>query len=117
LEPHARALFGFSPSEDIKENDMYDTHALSMVHMIDNAVFFLGGDLAPIKDDLQRLGKRHIRYNVNPEFLPTMEVAVLFAMDELLGEEFTKQDRASWQVIFYFMVMMMQAGMKTGNPK
>lgn len=42
LEPKARNMFGYSPTEDIRANPKFAIHAQSMVDMIDCAVGFLG---------------------------------------------------------------------------
>jgi len=73
---------------------------------------FLGPDLDPLKDDLIDLGKRHIGYGVKSEYLPVMERAVMFAMEEILADHFTKDDRNAWQVVFHFMITHMVTGMK-----
>jgi hypothetical protein len=116
LEPSARKLFGFQDGEDIKLSETYETHARSMVHMIDNAVFFLGGDLDPVKEDLIRLGKRHIRYGVDAAILPKMGEAVIHAVSELLQEEgngtgLTEREHNAWLVIFFFFCIYMGEGM------
>lgn len=112
LEPRARSLFRFTESEDVKVNPMFAQHARSMVDIIDCAVSFLGPDLDPLKEDLQDLGRRHIAYGVETEYLPIMERAVMYAMEELLDNQLTKEDRQSWQVVFSFMMTHMIKGMK-----
>ena len=80
--------------------------------MIDLAVGFLGPDLDPLKEDLLDLGQRHIGYGVRSEYLPVMERAVMYAMEELLDDKFTKDDRNSWRSVFQFMITNMKKGMK-----
>lgn len=41
-----------------------------------------------------------------------MERAVMYAMEELLEDKFTREDRNSWQVVFHFMIQHMIIGMK-----
>jgi hemoglobin-like flavoprotein len=115
LEPEARTLFNFSAKEDVRSNPKFAFHADQMVSMIDTAVAFLGPDLEPLEEDLHALGRRHIRYGVPAKFLPTMEKAVVYTMEELLGDKFTRTMRNSWQVVFYFMVQAMVAGMEEGK--
>lgn len=105
-------MFGFSPTEDIRKNPKFDVHARQMVDMIDMAVGFLGPDLDPLTEDLIDLGKRHIGYGVESEYLPVMERAVVYTLEELLGNGFTRDDRNAWGVIFHFMITHMVAGMK-----
>lgn len=112
LEPKARSMFKFTKDEDIKLNPQFRVHARAMVDMIDMAVGFLGPDLDPLKEDLVELGRRHIAYGVQSEYLPVMERAVMYALDELLHEGLTRAERSSWQVVFHFMISHMIKGMK-----
>lgn len=104
-------MFNFSATEDIKANPSFHHHASTMVDMIDMAVSFLGPDLEPLEEDF---GRRHIGYGVQSEYLPIMERAVMYALEELLDNQFSKEDRNSWQVIFHFMITHMVKGMKMG---
>jgi len=117
LEPKARKLFNFTDDEVIKENPKFLMHAHTMVDMIDMAVGFLGPDLDPLKEDLLELGKRHIGYGVQAEYLPIMERAVMHALEEILDDGFTKSDRNAWQVVFHFMITHMVEGIKSGDGK
>lgn len=83
-----------------------------MVNMIDCAVGFLGPDMDPLREDLEALGKRHMKYHVQPKDLPTMEKAVVFALEEMMGPKFTRNDRRAWEIVFQFMVKAMITGME-----
>jgi hypothetical protein len=41
-----------------------------------------------------------------------MERAVVYALDGILEDKLTHEDRGSWQVIFQFMIEHMTKGMK-----
>lgn len=110
LEPSSKGLFQFKEEHDYSQHPQYLALAKIMVDMIDMTMGFLGPDLEPLADDLQALGKRHIKYGVPPEFFPIMERAVLYALDELLHEKFTKDDRQSWETIFHFIISHMVKG-------
>jgi hemoglobin-like flavoprotein len=112
LEPKARSMFGFSQDEEVTENPKFAVHSKVMVDMLDMAVSFLGPDLEPIEYELLDLGKRHIAYGVQPEYLPIMERAVVYALEGILDDKLTRDDRGSWQVIFQFMIEHMTKGMK-----
>lgn len=114
LEPQARSLFHFTIDEDIQSNPQFRIHAAAMVDMIDMAVSFLGPDLDPLQEDLIELGRRHVRYGVPLEYLPVMERAVTYMLDELLVTDggMSRSERQSWQVVFHFMIRHMTAGMK-----
>ncbi|GKY91015.1 hypothetical protein MPSEU_000074300 [Mayamaea pseudoterrestris] len=104
-------LFKFDKA-DVRANAKFRAHADSMVDMMDMAVSLLGPDLDPLAEDLLDLGKRHIAYGVQMEYLPIMERAVLHAMEEMLQKNFTSKDRKSWELVFHFMITNMIKGMR-----
>jgi hemoglobin-like flavoprotein len=112
LEPNARALFKFERNEDLRKNARVMVHARAVFDMVDMAVSLLGPDLDPLADELVDLGQRHIAYGVSKEYLPVMENAVLYALEELLDSKFSKADRYSWQVVFRFIISNRMEGMK-----
>jgi hemoglobin-like flavoprotein len=112
LEPKSREMFGFTKDEVVTDNPKFRVHSKSMVDMLDMAVSFLGPDLEPIEYELLDLGKRHISYGVNTDYLPIMERAVMYALEGILGAKLTREDRGSWQIVFQFMIDHMTKGMK-----
>lgn len=112
LEPKSREMFGFSDDEAVTKNPKFAVHSKSMVDMLDLAVSFLGPDLEPIEFELLDLGKRHIAYGVHIAYLPMMERSVMYALEGILGDKLTREDRGSWQVVFQFMIEHMTKGMK-----
>ena len=117
LEGSARTLFGWTQDQDILHDAKFAAHAKTTVNMIDMAVDFLGPDLEPLEMDLMELGKRHVSYGVHPTYLPIMERAVMFALEELLGNSLQRQDRDAWQVVFHFMIFNMQKAMHHADNK
>lgn len=112
LQPQAKALFGFTFDEDIKQNPKYSTHARAMVDMIDCAIALLGPDLDPLVDHLIELGHRHLKYGVPSEYLPVMGQAVLFALQSILGAKLTFEDTKDWISVLDLMISKMRLGMK-----
>ena len=111
LEPEARSLFGFTADEKVTGNAKFGHHSKVMVDMFDMAIAFLGPDLEPIEYELIDLGQRHIAYGVQATYLPIMERAVIYALEGILEDNLTREDRGSWQVIFQFMIEHMTKGM------
>jgi hemoglobin-like flavoprotein len=106
-------VFKFEPDEDYRANPKFVQHARAMVDMTDCAVSLLGPDLDPLAEDLHDLGKRHVEmYGVQIEFLPTMEKAIMYAIEELVGDKLTKDDRNSWSTVFHYLITHMRKGMK-----
>lgn len=112
LEPKSREMFGFSDDENVTENPKFAVHTKVIVGMLDMAISFLGPDLEPIEYELLDLGKRHIAYGVHESYFPVMERAVMYALEGILGDKLTREDRGSWQVVFQFMIDHMTKGMK-----
>ena len=83
-----------------------------MVDMIECVVSLLGPDLEPLKEELHVLGKRHIDYGVSPKYFPVMEKAVIYTLEELLDDKFTRKDRNSWQALFHYMIIEMTDSME-----
>jgi hemoglobin-like flavoprotein len=106
-------VFKFDPAEDYRSNPAFQRHARAMVDMTDCAVSLLGPDLDPLAEDLMDLGRRHREmYGVQVEYLPTMEKAIMYAIEELVGDKLTKDDRNSWSTVFHFLITHMRKGMK-----
>lgn len=110
--PQAKALFGFSAHEDFRLNAKYATHAKAMVDMIDCAVAFLGPDLDSLTEHLMDLGRKHIKYGVQPEYLPIMVEAIVFSLQNVMGPKLSSEDTKNWINIFQLMVVKMCKGMK-----
>lgn len=107
IAPSAKQIFNFSDDEDIYANPRYSAHAKAMVNMIDIAVSLLGPDLDLLKDDLARLGRRHKSYGVEAKYLPTMETAVIYVLEEILGDRLSSSESKSWKLVLDFMVAIM----------
>ena len=97
--------------DTLRNDPRFKMHARNVVDMIDCAVSFLGPELDTLSGTLIDLGKRHLRYGVHPSYLPVMNLAVCFALHEMLGAAFTQRDRKSWEGILEFMVTQMMMGM------
>lgn len=112
LEPEIKAVFQLSDIDDVKAHPKFLSHARAMVDMTDCAVSFLGPDLDPLAEDLMDLGKRHASYGVQPDHLPVMEKSIMYAIEELVGNKVTREDRNSWQTVFHYLITHMRKGMK-----
>lgn len=111
VEPNSIEVLHFDPDEDVKSNPAFPMLARIMVDMVDLAVGFLGPDLDPLTEDLMALGGRHIKYGVKPEWLPAMNVALIYALRKSLPG-FSARDAEAWRTVFAFMVEKMQAGLR-----
>jgi hemoglobin-like flavoprotein len=84
-DPSTRSLF---------KNDM-STQREKVMDMLAIAVRGLD-DPESMLEELQGLGLRHVTYHVEPEHYTTMNEAIIWALAECLGENFTGDMRAAW---------------------
>ncbi len=85
LDPSLKALF---------KSDMTEQGAklMTMIGMAVNSLSDLPG-LIPV---VQSLGVRHVDYGVEEEHYATVGEALLWTLEQGLGDEFTEQVRAAW---------------------
>jgi len=96
---------------DWKKNADFVYHARILVDMIDCVVCSLGGDLDDLAEEMAELGQRHLRYGVQPQDIPSMGEAIIFAMEHLLGNSFTSDDSREWGIVLAFLTDNMMLGM------
>ncbi|GAX14656.1 hypothetical protein FisN_6Lh441 [Fistulifera solaris] len=112
LNPPAAAIFDMEGVENIKEHLSFKTHAPVIVDMVDCVVQFLGPNLDSLEDFLKDLGQRHISYGAKPEDLSSMGRATIFAVETILGADFTTEDADNWTRVFKYMTSVMAEGMR-----
>jgi len=104
--------------QDMKDNPRFIFLSRVMFDMIDCAVGFLGPDLDPLTEDLIDLGVRHRSYRVKPEFFTPMGQAVVESLEQFLGVgKLTYEVKASWGVVYGFMVSKMIIGLVGETPQ
>jgi nitric oxide dioxygenase len=64
---------------------------------------------------LVRLGARHARYGVRPGHFDVAAEALLWTLEQGLGEAFTPEVREAWTAAWKVMAAAMTAGMLTGS--
>ena len=84
-EPEARPLF--TTDMQIQRMKVIDMLALA-VHGLD--------DPDAIQEELSSLGHRHVDYRVEVHHYASMNDAILDALGDCLGEQFTPEIRAAW---------------------
>ena len=85
LDPSVRSLF---------ENDL-TKQKKALMAMIGNAVASLHR-IETIVPVIQQLGKRHAGYGVTEEHYGTVATALLWTLEQGLGEAWTPQAKAAW---------------------
>ena len=69
-------------------------------------------DTDPLHSELKMIGKKHKRLGVKMRHLFAFEKAFMYAMEELLEDDFKKADRRAWEIAFQFFVGLMQDGIE-----
>ncbi|MCH9827528.1 MAG: globin family protein [Pseudomonadota bacterium] len=99
LDPELRKLF---------KADM-QTQGRKLMAMIDTAVRGLGR-VEILRPALLDLGRRHTGYGVRPDDYATVAVALLWALEQGLGEAFTSEVRQAWTEVYMILATTMQSG-------
>ena len=100
LAPEARSLFG----------DDIPLQASRTMAAIKTAVDGLR-DLESTGPFLVRLGARHVRYGVRPEHFDLVGAALLWTLEQGLGDLFTAEVGDAWTEAFGVIASAMRAGM------
>jgi hemoglobin-like flavoprotein len=101
LAPGTRALFG----DDIR------TQAQRTMAAVNTAVDGLG-DVDVVFPFLVRLGARHVRYGVRHEHFDVVGAALLWTLEQGLGEHFTPPVRDAWVAAWDVIAGAMREGMR-----
>jgi len=89
LDPSLRRLF----KGDMKEQGK------KLMTMLNIAVAGLS-DLDKIVPAVQQLGRRHNSYNVKPEHYATVGEALLWTLEQGLGDAFTPKVKDAWATVY-----------------
>ena len=101
LAPEARSLFG----------DDIGLQATRTMAAVKTAVDGLG-DLDLVGPFLVRLGARHVRYGVRPEHFDVVGAALLWTLEQGLGDLFTPPTRDAWIAAWDVIANAMLTGMR-----
>jgi hemoglobin-like flavoprotein len=106
MAPEARALFG----DDIA------LQASRTMAAVKTAVDGLD-DVDQIAPFLVRLGARHVRYGVQPEHFDLVGGALLWTLEQGLGDAFTPEVHDAWSAAFGLIARAMLTGMEQAGAK
>ena len=98
LDPNLRPLF--------KESDMKEQgrKLMGMLAMVVNGLARVD-QLAPA---VETLGRRHVDYHVRPDDYRTVGAALLWTLEQGLGEKFTPEVRDAWTAAYGLLATVMQ---------
>jgi len=103
-EPETRALF----SGDMEEQGRKLMAAIAMV--VNNL-----GELQAVIPAVQDLAKRHVAYGVRPEHYAVVGAALLWTLEQGLGDAFTPEIRAAWASAYGALSEVMIAAAYPGS--
>lgn len=66
-----------------------------------------------MRSSLQQLGARHIGYGVTAEHYQTVGAALIWTLEQGLGDGFTKDVRAAWTAVYTLVAETMQKAAMT----
>ena len=105
-------LFALDPSlQSLFKGDMAQ-QGRKLMTMIGTAVANLHR-LDAIVPTVQDLGRRHIGYGVEPTHYQTVAAALLWTLEQGLGEEFTSETRQAWVACYTTLAATMQQAAQT----
>lgn len=92
LEPSARELF---------KHDL-NSQGMKLMQMIGTAVGSLD-NLDALTPAIQDLGRRHVGYGVKQEQYAIVGSALLWTLEQTLGEQFTPEVLDAWSAVYQFL--------------
>jgi nitric oxide dioxygenase len=74
-------------------------------------------DIDQVAPFLIRLGARHVRYGVQPEHFDLVGGALLWTLEQGLGDQFTDDVREAWAAAYGVIASAMLTGMEQAAAK
>ena len=99
LDPELRPLFAGT--------DMPEQHK-KLVHALNMAVRALK-DFEAARPALETLGRLHVRYGVEASHYDTVGAALLWTLEQGLGDDWTDEARAAWEELYGEVAETMKA--------
>ena len=104
MEPETKKVFGFAidfhpTAEELKKSGQLHI-ASSILQRFDASLNLVGPDYETLEEILTDLGKRHVGYGVKAHYFPFMGKAIMFAMEETLGDKWTPETQAAWNEVY-----------------
>ncbi len=97
LDPALRPLF----HGDIKEQGR---KLIQMLHSVVDSL----GQLGTILPEVEAMARRHVVYGVQPQHYDTVGTALLWTLEQGLGNGFTAEVRAAWTEAYNLLAGVMQ---------
>lgn len=116
--PQVKVLFGFPIDVDPRSNELlkskrFALHASFLMEMMEKTVQMLGDDNETLTKNLTELGQKHVSFGVTPQYFPYMTDALLVMLKELLGDQFTPDDKEAFETVMAVLIADMVQGQRT----
>lgn len=109
-------LFVLDPSlKDLFKGDMTE-QGHKLMAIIGTAVAKLG-ELDTIISAVQDLGRRHLTYGVQPRHYETVGAALLWALEQGLGDAFTQPVKTAWTEAYTILSSVMKEAADQGKER
>jgi len=99
LNPMTQDLFSFGKAKKMQTNKALKDHASKVVKVLDKVVSNLH-QVHKLTNPLEKLGKDHIPFKVQPSHYEAFGAAFIRAIEDKLGLDFTPDLRKSWELMF-----------------
>lgn len=116
LAPRTKTSFGvrrnFDPTLDnLRKNGVALGHITRMIRFI-HLMLYMEGPPELLYQLLEDLGRRHLKYNCQPQMVPLMGQAFILALESYLGREmWNAKVQSAWESIFDLIENRMTSGM------
>eukprot|EP00980_Cylindrotheca_fusiformis_P010925 scaffold2499_cov125-Cylindrotheca_fusiformis.AAC.16 len=118
MYPDAVSLFSFGgvdksmpfDQEEFFESPQFLVHVKLMMRTFCGAIDMLGPDLELLLETGSEIGQKHKNYGLTKEHYSFMELALIDALQELLGSSFTQHQRMAWEEFWKIFSYTMQHG-------
>jgi len=97
LDPSLEPLFKIPVDEQVEK--LFTTINLA-VRSLD--------DLSSVTPIIAKLGKRHVKYGVKNSHYETVGTALLWTLEQSLGESFTPDTKEAWRATYTLLANVMQ---------
>ncbi|KAK7104871.1 uncharacterized protein [Littorina saxatilis] len=114
LSPAASTLFDFvDETEEVSlmKNKKMHCQVDHVLNALSTAVTNLG-QLAFVAGILQKLGGRHVAYNMQEEYFDSFKIAVMYALEAALEDKLTEEHKAAWKVFLDIVCENMLIGFR-----
>jgi hemoglobin-like flavoprotein len=119
MYPDALPIFSFAKDTVVDEAFLLKSprlraHAIFLMRTFSSTLDMLGPDLEVLYETLAELGEKHKRFGLTEEHYKFMGIALVEAVQELLGDEFTGEQKVSWEECWNVMIHTMLHGVEEG---